>query len=245
MADLHIHSTLSPCGNLQMSPKKIVEKAKEIGINLISITDHNAIANSLVSQKLANKNGIFYLFGMEVQTDEEIHVLTYFDNFKDLYEVWKIVYEKLPDVKNDPDYFGDQVIVDEDENIIGYEEKLLINSTKISFKELYDIVKKNNGIFIPAHIDRDSFSVISQLGFMPKDIDIEFVELSCNIDKSDFLSEYPDYARYNFISFSDAHFLEDIGRCYTIFIYEEKKGNLIKEIFNKENNISILRRFKC
>jgi len=128
MADLHIHSTLSPCGSLEMSPKKIVQKAKEIGLNLISITDHNSIANSAITQKLSYENGIEYLFGMEVQTEEEIHVLTYFDNYSDLYEVWNIVYERLPDIKNNPDYFGDQVIVDEDENITGYEDKLLINS---------------------------------------------------------------------------------------------------------------------
>lgn len=245
MADLHIHSTLSPCGSLEMSPKKIVQKAKEIGLNLISITDHNSIANSAVTQKLSYENGIEYLFGMEVQTEEEIHVLTYFDNYSDLYEVWNIVYDRLPDIKNNPDYFGDQVIVDKDENIIGYEDKLLINSSKISFKELFNIVIKRNGIFIPAHIDRETFSVISQLGFIPQDIDIKFVEISYSKEKEDFLKYYPDYIKYVFISFSDAHFLDDIGRGYTIFEYKNEKIDSLTKIFNKENKISIIRRFEC
>jgi PHP family Zn ribbon phosphoesterase len=244
MADLHIHSVLSPCGNLEMSPKKIVEKAKNLNLNLISITDHNSIANSIVSQKIAQKSGIDYIFGMEVQTEEEVHVLTYFNNFNDLYDVWKIVYDKLPEIKNNPDFFGDQVIVDEDENIVGYEEKLLINSSKISFKELFYIVKEKNGVFIPAHIDRESFSVISQLGFIPKDIEIKFIEISYSKERNDFLSNYPYYLKYSFVSFSDAHFLDDIGRSYTIFEYKDENSNLLNKVFNEKNKITIKRRFQ-
>lgn len=244
MADLHIHSVLSPCGSLEMSPKKIVEKAKSLNLNLISITDHNSIANSIVSQEIAQKNGIDYIFGMEVQTEEEVHVLTYFNNFNDLYDVWKIVYDKLPEIENNPDFFGDQVIIDEDENIIGYEEKLLINSSKISFKELFNLVKEKNGVFIPAHIDRETFSVISQLGFIPQDIEIKFIEISYSKKRNDFLTNYPDYLKYSFVSFSDAHFIKDIGRIYTIFEYDDENSNLLNKVFNEKNKITIKRRFQ-
>lgn len=244
MADLHIHSTLSPCGSLEMSPKNIVEKAKSIGLNLISITDHNSIANSIITQKLANRYEIYFLFGMEVQTEEEIHVLVYFDNFDKLYELWKIVYEKLPNIKNDPDFFGDQVIVDENENILGYEDKLLLNSVKLSFKELFNLVQEKKGIFIPAHIDSETFSVISQIGFIPEDLNIRYLELSYLKDKELFFLEHPEYKNYEYVSFSDAHFLEDIGRSYTIFEYDDKESNLLEKVFNEKNKISIKRRFQ-
>ncbi len=244
-ADLHIHSTLSTCGSLEMSPKKIFEKAKELNLNIISITDHNSISNSLPAYNLSKKYEIDYLFGMEVQTAEEIHVLVYFDNFNNLYDLWKIVYEKLPDIKNNPDIFGDQVIVDEDENIIGYEDKLLLNSSQISLGELFNLVKERDGIFIPAHIDRETFSIVSQIGFIPENIDVKYLEISYIKDKEEFLSDFPYYNKFEFVSFSDAHFLEDIGRSITIFTCVSKNETILKTIFNKENKISILRRFKC
>lgn len=226
-----------------MSPKKIVKRAKEIGLNLISITDHNSIDNSIVTKNLAEKNGIHYLFGMEVQTIEEVHVLTYFDNFEDLYKVWKIVYERLPDVKNNPEIFGDQVIVDEEENIIRFEEKLLINSTNLSFKELYRIVKENSGLFIPAHIDSESYSVISQLGFIPEDLDIKFVEISYLVDKGSFLLVHPDYSKYKFVSFSDSHYITDIGRSFTIFDIDfPSVSNLLSYKNEDDQKIFIIRR---
>lgn len=239
MADLHIHSVLSPCGSLEMSPKKILERAYNLGLNLISITDHNSIENSLIAEKLAKKYGINYIFGMEVQTKEEIHVLIYFDSFDDLYEVYKIVYENLPDVKNDPEIFGDQVIVDEDENIIRVEEKLLLNSTNLSLKELNEVVLKKGGIFIPAHIDSEIFSIISQIGFIPEDLKIDFLELTYLTDKDVYLKSNKEYSNYKFVSFSDAHFLNDIGRSVTIF---ETKSPSILSLKNVDSKKIFIKR---
>lgn len=230
MSDLHIHSVLSPCGSLEMSPKRILEKAQSIGLNLISITDHNSIENSLVTEKLAKKYGINYLFGMEVQTKEEVHILIYFDRFEDLYEIYKIVYENLPDIKNNPEIFGDQVVVDENENIIKFEDKMLLNSTNLSIKELNDIVKKRGGLFIPAHIDSETFSLISQLGFIPSDLEIDFLELTYITEKSNFLMNNLNYSEYKFVSFSDAHYLNDIGRSITIFEIDSPSTSSLKNI---------------
>jgi len=220
MTDLHIHSTLSPCGSLEMSPKRIVERAKILGINLISITDHNAIQNSEQTKNLAEKYGISYIYGMEVQTEEELHILTYFDNYTDLSNVWKTVYEKLPNIKNNPDYFGDQVIVNEEENIVGFEEKLLLNSSKISLEDLCKIVQENNGIAIPAHIDSAAYGIISQIGFIPHDSFFPFLEISCEHKEKELIDKLSYLKNYKFVSFSDAHYINKIGKCYTIFELE-------------------------
>jgi predicted metal-dependent phosphoesterase TrpH len=234
MADLHIHSVLSPCGSLEMSPKKILERAHSLGLNLISITDHNSIENSLVAEKLAKKLDINYLFGMEVQTKEEIHILIYFDRFEDLYDVYRIVYENLPNVKNNPELFGDQVVVDEVENIIKFEEKMLLNSTNLSIKELNEIVLRKGGLFIPAHIDSELFSIISQIGFIPDDLEIDFLELTYQKDKDKFLENKKEYSKYKYVSFSDAHFLKDIGRSITIFETNSPSILSLKNIDNEK-----------
>lgn len=232
MADLHIHSTLSPCGSLEMSPKKIIERAYNLGINLISITDHNSIENSLVASNLAKKYNIYYLFGMEVQTKEEIHILVYFDNYEDILDVYKIVYNNLPDIKNDPEIFGDQVVVDEDENIIKFENKLLLNSTELTLKELNEIVYKKGGLFIPAHINSETFSIISQIGFIPDNIIIDFLEITYNISKDEFINIYPNYSQYKYLSFSDSHYLNEIGRSVTVFELDYPNVSSLKKVDN-------------
>ena len=246
MADLHIHSTLSPCGSLEMSPKKIVERAKMREINLISVTDHNAIKNSEPAKNLAEKHGISYIYGMEVQTEEEVHILTYFDNYSELLNVWNIIYEKLPNIENKADYFGDQVILDEDENILGFEKKLLLNSSKISLEELCKIVQENNGIAIPAHIDSSSFNILSQIGIIPEHLFFPFLEISYAYDKNDIISKYPFLKNRRFVSFSDAHYLNDIGRACTLFEIEAPSVNEIKLSANSvsERKTKITRRIK-
>jgi PHP family Zn ribbon phosphoesterase len=217
MADLHIHSALSPCGSLEMSPLKILEKAKNIGLDMIAITDHNAIENNKSLMKLASKYEINILHGMEVQTEEEIHILVYFDDYESLNRVWNVIYANLPDIKNNPLYFGDQIVVDENENIIKFEEKLLLNSSKISLGSLCKLVREYNGLAIPAHINSSIYSIISQIGFIPENLFFSFLELSYECKKDSFIRSHQEMSNYKFISFSDAHYLKDIGRAYTIF----------------------------
>jgi len=240
MSDLHIHSVLSPCGSLEMSPKKIVERAYSLGLNLISITDHNSIENSIVAFDIAKKYGIKYFFGMEIQTKEEIHILIYFEKFDEIYEIYKIVYDNLPNIKNDPEIFGDQVVVDEDENIVKFEEKMLLNSTNLSIKDINDLVMSKGGIFIPAHIDSETFSIISQIGFIPSDLKLDFLEISYLSDREKIINQNPDYSKYRFVSFSDAHFLSDIGRSVTIFELDSISVDSLKKI--ESENITIKRR---
>lgn len=233
-ADLHIHTTLSPCGSLDMSPSKIVETSIKKGLDLIAITDHNSIENSFYTESIGRKNGLKVLFGMEAQTQEEVHILTIFDKRQDIERFYNIIYDFLPDVKNNPEFFGDQIVVDENDNIVRVEKKLLSNSLNISIEELYELTKKYNGVFIPAHINRYRTSLISNLGFIPEFIKNMVVEI--NLPFSSAFLEI-ELSNLSYIVNSDAHFPIDIGRNYTIY---NTKFFGIKSLYNSvlENKIN-------
>ncbi|HON83118.1 MAG TPA: hypothetical protein P5272_03665 [Caldisericia bacterium] len=181
MADLHIHSTLSPCGSLETLSKNVVKEVKEVDFNLNSITNLNYMDNTLLSKKIADKNcnqvqakkQIFKnFFVMDLRTKNKVHLLIYFD---DSLSVCKIIYEKLPDVKNDSEYFSIQAIVDVEKIVLGHEEKLLINLSKITHNKLYKIVKGRKTDIIPSFTDTIFFYTISLFGFIQEDVDTKFL----------------------------------------------------------------------
>ena len=226
IADLHIHSVLSLCGDFEMAPCSIVRRVKELGLNIFSIPDHNSIGNLLSFKKVAEKENLRFIFGMEVQTEEEVHVLTYFESYESIRRVWNIIYKKLPAVNNSPDYFGEQILVNDNDDIVGFERKLLLNSARISIEELAKIVKENKGIAIPAHINSFAFSILTQLGFIPDHNLFSLLEISNKKDAKKLKEKFNFLKNFNFVSFSDAHYLKDIGRSITVF-YLEGKENLI------------------
>ncbi|MBP8625507.1 MAG: PHP domain-containing protein [Syntrophorhabdaceae bacterium] len=209
--DLHIHSALSPCASLDMSPRNIVKRAKEVGLDIIAITDHNMTENSLYAHHLSEKTGLIVLFGMELQTQEEIHLLAIFDDYTVAMEFQKKVYSLLPDIKNNTSYFGDQVVVDENDEILRFEERLLLNSSQISIEDATDWIKSHGGIAIPSHIDSPTFSIISQLGFIPEDIPFDALEIR---KRENIPDVFPFIMKKDipFVTFSDAHYINDIGK---------------------------------
>lgn len=209
--DLHIHSALSPCADADMTPNNIVNMAIVKGLDIISVTDHNSASNLFSLSKVAVENGIFFLPGIEVQTREEIHVLCYFKTVQEALEVGAIVYDKLPNIKNDENLFGQQLILDHNDNIAGCLDKLLLSSSDLSLKQLMDITFSYNGVCIPAHIDRNSYSIISNLGFIPKDLNIKTVEVSGKMTASAALAKFQFLKNYRIIKSSDAHNLWDIS----------------------------------
>jgi PHP family Zn ribbon phosphoesterase len=216
-ADLHIHTVLSPCGSLDMSPGKIIAAASDQKIDIIGITDHNSTKHCNLVKQLGERKGIYVLMGAEVTTREEIHCLVFFENVDLLDEFQQYLYDYLPFVKNDPDYFGYQVVVDEDEQILEEISSLLIVGIDQSIDEVQNKVRQLNGIFIPAHIDRPRNSVFSQLGFMPDNIIPDAIEINGPSKKEDFLIKYPEYKKYSLIKNSDAHSLSQIGQRYSGF----------------------------
>ncbi len=216
-ADLHIHSTLSPCSSLEMSPAAIVRRARELNLDAIAVTDHNSMANCFSTADIGSKNNVQVFFGMEAQTREDVHILCLFQNRGQAEQFNDRIYALLPDIKNNPDYFGDQVVVDEQDNIIRHEEKLLLNALDASIPELIELVKRYRGVAIPAHVESAPFGLLVSLGLIPGELDVSVMELSCATRPELALKTFPDLARYPLISNSDAHFLKDIGRAYTVF----------------------------
>ena len=210
--DFHLHSALSPCGDMDMTPNNIVNMAKLIGLDAIAVTDHNSIGNARSAMKVGESVGLKVVPGMEVETNEEVHILTLYPDISAAEYVAEIVYSRLPDIPNKPEIFGAQAFMDEEDNIIGYEDKTLISSADISINELFGYVEEAGGIFIPAHVDRHSYSVLTNLGFVPDDIDIKYIEVSRRTtDVAAYLESRKDLKRYGILRNSDAHYLEDIG----------------------------------
>lgn len=210
--DFHIHSCLSPCGDMDMTPNNIVNMAFLSGLDAIAVSDHNSIGNVRSCIEVGKACGVTVIPGMEVETAEEVHILTLYPSLDAAEEVYKEVYKNLPDIKNRPEIFGEQVYMDSEDNITGYEEKLLISPTSLSLDKMFDIVKSAGGLFIPAHVDRHSYSVLTNLGFIPDDLDIKHIEVSKNVeDLSAYLGSRPDLLGYKIFRNSDAHYLADIA----------------------------------
>jgi len=221
-ADLHIHTVLSPCGDLEMSPANIIAKALEKGLDIIGITDHNSTRHCKLMRELAEAAGIYVLMGAEVTTREEVHCLTFFENDDQLSEFQAYLEKHLPLIPNNVEKFGYQVVVDADEQIIDEIEFLLISALDQSIEQVEKKVHSLGGIFIPAHIDRPSYSIISQLGFIPDDLLIDGIEISANCKIQSVIPFLGKQTERTIIRNSDAHYLENIGKAFSVFEMEHR-----------------------
>lgn len=209
--DLHIHSCLSPCGDEDMTPANIVGMAALKQLDVIAITDHNSCKNCEAAIKAALPYDITIIPGMEICTMEEVHALCLFPCLEDAMLFDAYVYKRLPAFANEEKIFGRQLIYNESDQISGKEPKLLINATEISFEKLHQIVIGFNGIMIPAHIDKPSNSLISNLGFVPPDSQFKCAELKSMPKLHELARTNPYLNQCKIISNSDAHYLEDIN----------------------------------
>lgn len=219
-ADLHIHTFLSPCASLEMSPKNIVQRAMEQNLDIIGITDHNSTLQCEIVIKEALKEGLMVYPGVEVTTKEEIHCLAYFSSLNDLSGFQTHLDGYLPKIKNDSKLFGYQVVVDEDENIVYEEDKLLITALQIGIDKVEQLVHELNGIFIPAHVNKSKNSLISQLGIVPPTLKADAFELTKHMQTKSFISQNRLKSGTIIIRNSDAHMLEQIGENVTYLSME-------------------------
>ncbi len=236
-ADLHIHTCLSPCTELDMSPKGILTSAKNKEIDIIGICDHNSSENSLAIINASKQMNICVLPGMEVTSQEEVHVLALFDDIEDTLKLQEYVYNNLPG-KNDEEAFGMQVIVNEKEEAVGINEKLLIGATMIPLDDVIRVIHAFNGIAIASHIDRDSFSIISQLGFIPENLELDAMEVSPNITFKEANERYENI--YPITCSSDAHYPHDIGKGFTTFLLEDGTVAEIKKALKNESGRKLI-----
>ena len=223
-----MHTVLSPCGDLEMSPANIVRKASERGIDILGITDHNSTLHAPLIKELASREGIMVLMGAEVTTKEEVHCLCFFENEELLSQFQEYLNRHLPNIPNDTDRFGYQVVVNEEEEITDEIDCLLISGLNQGIEEIEKKVHALNGLFIPAHINKTVNSIISQLGFLPPDLKVDALEISQHTTKSEFLKKNKYLKNYNFIQSSDAHYIDNIGNAWTNFFMERRSFEEIK-----------------
>ena len=240
-ADLHIHTCLSPCADLTMSPKRIVEQAIAKNLDIIGICDHNSAENIQAAKNAVSNKNITVLAGMEVTSIEEVHLLALFDEVKRVLNLQEIVYANLTPGENKEDLFGEQIIANEFDEVKGYNKRLLIGATKLTLKELVNKIHELEGLAIASHIDREAYSIIGQLGFIPKDLELDALEISSKTNKNDALNKFPEIKKFPLIFSSDAHFLHDIGKVTTSFLLEEPAVDEIrKALRNREGRETIL-----
>jgi PHP family Zn ribbon phosphoesterase len=239
-ADLHMHTVLSPCGDLEMSPSAIIEEAKSKKLDIIGITDHNSTKNCDVTRKLGEKEGIVVMMGAEVTSKEEVHCLAFFENSEVLNEFQSFLDAKLPDIKNKVKSFGYQLVVNEKEEIIEEIDRLLLSGLTCSIDELEKEVHRLGGIFIPAHVSRPKFSIISQLGFVPSDLNFDALGISKYNSREKLFKNQSYLDECATVQSSDAHFLKDIGSVFTEFEMEEASFAELKQALRGENGRRVI-----
>lgn len=209
--DLHLHSCLSPCGDNEMTVNNMVNMAALKGLELIALTDHNSAKNCPAFLKVAQSVGICAIPGMEINTAEEVHAVCLFPKLENAMAFDEYVYSTLPPVINKPEIFGDQILCDENDSQTGTVDKLLITASGVSFSELDGLMKEYGGVYFPAHIDRSSYSLIANFGFVPEDADFPFFEVYHTGLYSTLIEKNPALKGLPWLHNSDAHYLWDIS----------------------------------
>ena len=208
--DLHIHSCLSPCGDDEMTPYNLVNMAKVLGFDIIALTDHNSTKNCRAAQKAAEKAKITVVCGTELCTSEEIHVVCLFPTCEAAESFGEYVQKNIPKIKNKPHIFGNQIVMDSEDGVLGEEEILLTTASFISIDETPTLVEKFGGVCFPAHIDRSSYSIISALGTFSEELRVNCFELTPNADENEYFQKYPATRGKLVLRSSDAHYLENM-----------------------------------
>lgn len=209
--DFHIHSCLSPCGDAEMTPNNIVHMAQVAGLDMIALTDHNTCKNCPALLQVAKSEGFIAIPGMELCTAEEVHVVCLFSSLEGALEFDAYVAKRLPPIENEPAIFGEQWVMDAEDRPLYQERAFLMGATTIPITEVEDCVWFYGGVAIPAHIDKDAYSVFSNLGFIPPECHFKTVEIH---NPQKFFLQNANCQRVQdlrVLTSSDAHYLWDIA----------------------------------
>lgn len=210
--DLHLHSALSPCADNDMTPSTVVGLMVLAGAEVIAITDHNSARNLPAAKKAAENYNVKLIPGIEVNTSEEIHLLCYFKGVDEALKMGEMIYDSLPDIINDETIWGEQLVIDEEDEVIDKVDKLLSTASGFGIYELVKIVRELGGIAVPAHVDRDTYSLLSVLGFLPDDLDFEIIELQDVTKYAGYVEKGLLPEGLSVISSSDAHSISRLKR---------------------------------
>lgn len=219
--DLHIHSCLSPCADDDNTPNNICGMASLAGLNVIALTDHNTCKNCPAFFEAARAYGIIAIAGMELTTSEDIHVVCLFERLDDAMRFDEYVDKRRMRIKNRKDIFGNQFILDSNDELIGEEEFLLSAATNISIEDVYSVVNSFDGVCYPAHIDRDANGIVAVLGSIPPDSEFVLYELHSSERLDEYSSRF-SIDRKRFVISSDAHYLTDIRDKENFFLIDDE-----------------------
>lgn len=220
-ADLHVHTCLSPCADLTMSPKRIAERARIEKVEMLGICDHNSAENVRAAVRAGRTNGIAVIPGLEVTTVEEVHIMALFQHSGDALKLQRIVYRELPDAANKPELFGDQLVANEFDEVEGSNPRLLSSATRLTVEKLIAKIHALGGLAIASHIDRERNGIIGQLGFIPDGLAVDGLEISAVARLAALRESNPEIGKYPVMASSDAHFLNDIGKTRTAWTLAE------------------------
>jgi predicted metal-dependent phosphoesterase TrpH len=239
-ADLHIHTCLSPCADLTMSPRRIVAEALHNGLDIIAVTDHNSSGNCTAVMGAAEGTPLTVLPGMEVCTEEEVHVLALFESSASAAAMQAEVYKHITGA-NDPEVFGLQVIASECDEVEGIEERLLIGATGLSLEEVVDKVHDLGGLAIASHIDRERNGILGQLGFIPAQSKFDAVEVTHAVGTDEAERFFRQGPHFPMIRNSDAHEPARLGGETTWYLLGAPSLAEIRLALRREGG----RRFRC
>lgn len=226
--DLHIHSCLSPCGDNDMTPDSIAGMGELNGLDIMALTDHNTLKNCPAFFKAAKRHGIIPVAGTELTTAEDIHAVCLFPTLSGAMEFENLLESKRIKIKNRPDIFGEQRITDENDNITGYDDYLLINATALSLEEVPQAAEEYGGVCFPAHIDRQSNGLLAVLGFFPEKPYFP----SAEVNDGEKAAEYAEKYGKKIITSSDAHYLWDINERGAYIELDCGRENAAQELIN-------------
>ncbi len=235
--DFHIHTALSPCGELSMTPNNIVNMALLNDLDVIAITDHNTCENVKAVLEVAQGTNLLVLPGIEVESREEIHIICLFSSLEAANQMQEAVYASLPIRKNPAKIFGEQLLFDHQDEVVGKLDQLLSFATGLSIDEIQKLVLEYDGVFIPAHIDRPSYSILSNLGMIPSNMHLSLLEISRFADYMAYAQKYEDYLM---LQSSDAHELGFIGICKGQIEVKERSVSSVMETLKGQLDKNVL-----
>lgn len=222
-----------------MSPRAIAEVSVERGLDIIALCDHNSAENVGAAIRAGARRGLTVIPGMEINTREEVHLLALFQGEAQALAMQRIVYDHLRGT-NRPELFGDQIVANEMDEVEGFNDRRLIGATLLSLQEVIREIHRLQGLCIASHVDRPSFSLLSQLGFVPPDAALDGVEISRPMQKDELLSQVPGLGKLPVVFSSDAHFINDIGRLYTTFSLDAPRLDELRMALEGKQNRRIL-----
>ena len=232
--DLHLHSCLSPCGSDDMTPNNLVNMAALLGYQLIAVTDHNACGNAGAAMEAGRAAGLVVVPGMELCTAEEAHVVCLFPTLEAAEAFEAFVKENSPPLRNRPDIFGRQFLLDSRDEVVGEEDRMLIAASLVTAEEAAKKARALGGTAFPAHVDRDSYSLIASLGAIPPEPDFRTAEISPQGDPRALLRTNPELAGKLLLMDSDAHYLEDIHEPeYQIYARSRGPADVLDALENR------------